>query len=436
MWRLFITLYLLIAAFGLSIDSFVTYYVDTFHKEVLAEDDSKVSKTWLLALEHFSQDAEFDELKNVFSRGNQGSNLPVNVLSMEEFENQYPQAVSGFNEYSQFHLDFDKFEFLYKMTNRPAVLKIGPIDTSPELSDLWTFTDYLTYFLLAVLILLWQLNLWRKLVGLEKQVVEFGEGNLTARASENPGARIGKLNNTFNSMADKTSQLLLQNKQLIRAVSHELRAPISRLRCQVDLLDTDSNRSQYAPYVDDMSGDITALENLVGEILDFSRLEVSNSASINVSEQNLKPLLSEILAITNREYSRDFSLHCAPDVCARIDDILIRRAIGNLVQNAARYCAYQVEVRVELDEKSALVVVHVDDDGPGIPENERDRIFEPFARLDQSRTRNSGGYGLGLAIVKQIAALHEGDVLITKSPLNGARFSLRLPACSAQQDVV
>jgi len=433
MWRLFITLYALLAGYLLVIDFLPYEYVLNFHRDTLLEDQSKDSKSWLQAIDHFTQDASLEEIREVIDEGNRESNMPIVVLSRAEMERQYPQAISQFNEYNQFFLDLDGFEFLYRMNNQPAVLKVGPIDTITRLDDLEYMFEYVAWLLLAVVILFWQVNLWRKLVGLERKVVEFGGGNLSARASEKAGVRIGKLNSVFNGMAEKIGQLLVQNKQLIRAVSHELRAPISRMRCQIDLLDADNTPSQNAIYLADMSGDITELENLVEEILNYSRLEASDSVVSNIRERNVKPVLEELLNTMNREASNITSLACASDVCARFDEMYFRRAVGNLVQNATRYCANIVNVSVAADKKNAMVIIHVDDDGPGIPLDERARVFEPFTRLDQSRTRDTGGYGLGLAIVKQIAQFHGGDVQISTSPLNGARFSLAMPGCSGKK---
>ena len=263
MWRLFATLYVLVVVFSLVVDVVYDRYLVAFHQEALMEDQSRDTLSWLRALEHFAGEASVAELEDVFSRANESSNWPVEVLSPSRFEHLYPEAELRFNDYGLFFLDVDESEFLYRMASRQAVLKFGPMGTIPELEELGAGLDYIVWFLLAVVILLWQVNLWRKLVGLERQVVAFGEGDMSARASERPGVRVGKLNAAFNGMAEKTSRLLLQNKQLIRAISHELRAPISRLRCQVDLLDTDGTRSRDALYLDDMSDDITELESLV-----------------------------------------------------------------------------------------------------------------------------------------------------------------------------
>ena len=146
---------------------------------------------------------------------------------------------------------------------------------------------------------------------------------------------------------------------------------------------------------------------------------------MDADERPLRPVLVDLLVVMSRELSRDIPLICDIDVRAGIDERHLRRVVGNLVQNAARYCVDVVEVTVERDH--AAVLVHVDDDGSGIPHEERDRIFEPFARLDQSRARDSGGYGLGLAIVGQIVRLYAGDVRVSTSPVGGARFTIVLP---------
>jgi len=427
MWRLFITLYILMLVFFIGIEFFAFEYVVAYHEETLVEDLSRDSESWLVALEKLSQNKSIDELKTVFSQSNQNANLPIEVLTRLEAEQRYPEALPQFNQYRQYFLDLDDFEFLYLMNNRDAVLKVGPMETISEFEALELNIYYAAAMALAFVIVLWQFSFWRKLVSLERVVVEFGEGNLAARVSERSRVRVGKLNKTFNGMAEKISQLVLQNKQLIRAVSHELRAPISRLRCQVDLLDENKSGSEHIPYLEDMSADITELENLVGEILDYSRLEAADGVSCDIKTHQLKPVLANLLITMNRDSPVEVLLNCPSNAYARMDERRFRRAIGNLIQNATRYCSSTVNVSVSLDIKKSLTFVHVDDDGPGIPADDRDRLFEPFERLDQSRARDSGGYGLGLAIVKQIAQLHSGAVELTTSPLGGARFTLTLP---------
>jgi len=103
----------------------------------------------------------------------------------------------------------------------------------------------------------------------------------------------------------------------------------------------------------------------------------------------------------------------------------LERVIRNLVRNALRHATGRIEVVVE--ERGKTLAIHVDDDGPGVPEEKRGSVFKPFMRLDKSRNRKSGGYGLGLAIAQRITLWHRGRLKITRSPLKGARFTLFLP---------
>jgi signal transduction histidine kinase len=112
-------------------------------------------------------------------------------------------------------------------------------------------------------------------------------------------------------------------------------------------------------------------------------------------------------------------------VAVEIDARLFRRAISNLIVNALRHAHSRVEV--SLERKEQVLCIHVDDDGPGIPVADRERIFEPFQRLDDERTRNGRGSGLGLAIVRRIAEVHGGHISVLTSGLGGARFQFSLP---------
>jgi len=123
MWRLFITLYALLLAYILVIDVLRYKYVLKYHGAAVQEDLSRDSKSWLRALDHFTQEASIEELRDVLDEGNVGSNTPILVLSQKEFEQEYPQAIDQFNEFNQYWLDPDDFEFLYRMENKQTVLR-------------------------------------------------------------------------------------------------------------------------------------------------------------------------------------------------------------------------------------------------------------------------------------------------------------------------
>jgi signal transduction histidine kinase len=141
----------------------------------------------------------------------------------------------------------------------------------------------------------------------------------------------------------------------------------------------------------------------------------------------LMPWLREICAYLAVELeSVRFNLRAvevSDTFTAYLDPRQMGRAVSNLLCNAARYAHAQVDLSIECADN--LILLHVDDDGPGIPETARERVFEPFMRLDESRNRESGGFGLGLAIVQRIVEWHGGHASVSQSPLGGARFTLQ-----------
>ncbi len=427
MWRLFLTLYLLVAPFAVGFGLLTSSYIYTFHKDLVVEESTQAILGWLKIFDYLAEQQDSREWEALLEQISHETHWPASLLTSNDLSRQYPQAISNFEKNNIFFIDVENFELLYQLKNQQGVLHIGPLQPSEDggFVDIERRLDYVFLFLLGVLIFLWQLHLWRKLVRLEQVAEAFGEGKLDARASEAPSIRVGNLNQSFNNMADKISQLIQQNRQLTRAISHELRSPISRLRCLNDLMDSASSSVQPKNYIDNMAEDITELEELVDEILNFTRMNTSTNIA-DLQKQTLKPVLQDVLLKVKREIDREIILNCDSDISAEIDTTLFQRAVGNLVRNAARYCANVVEVNVVHDSDLSAVLLHVDDDGPGIPLEHRQRIFEPFARIDQSRTRETGGYGLGLSIVKQIAEHHGGDVQVSTSPLNGARFTLTL----------
>jgi two-component system, OmpR family, sensor kinase len=278
---------------------------------------------------------------------------------------------------------------------------------------------------LAILfpILLWSRSHWTGLQALSRVADEVGAGHLAARAVMRPSASIYPLAERMNHMAGKIESLLDAQRNLLHSVSHELRTPIARLEFALELLRAAADNPALEQRIAAMEGDLAELNGLVGELLSMTRMEGG------------QPLLREPLAVD--EVLRQCVSALPPGPCAltlalppalgtvEADRRLLARAIGNLLRNAQKYGTK--EIRLSALRGAALEIV-VEDDGPGIPEAERGKVFEPFYRLDRSRDRATGGFGLGLSIAAKAVALHQGTIRIDTSPLGGARFVITLPA--------
>lgn len=407
-------------------DKLEDFLVGHIWDDVVAREAYLDMSGWLITLDHLAQFQDPQEWDAMLEKIGRESSFPVSLLSRELQTQQYPESVPSLDQSGIYFIDYDDFEVLYGIGGQGDVLHIGPWVTSEEVLSIGHFLEIFSFVMLAVFILIWHFFLWRKLVKLDSMAEQFGAGNLDARVSERFHSRVGGLNQSLNKMADQISQLLRQNKQLLHSVSHELRSPISRLRCVIDLVDSDVSTLKKKEYVNDMAEDITELENLVDEVLDYSYLE-SLDNSIQRKPHSIKDILEGSIRKWKRETGAEINLYCDDSVNVVIDRALFIRAVGNLVTNATRYCRKEVQINVEKNDKLNSIVVHVDDDGPGIAVAERDNIFEPFARPDSSRARETGGYGLGLAIVNQIVKQHQGTVEISTSPLGGARLTIAIP---------
>lgn len=267
----------------------------------------------------------------------------------------------------------------------------------------------------------------RKLQLIQSGVNEVGDGNLDTRVQVVGQDEIARLAATFNAMTEHIKRLIESQRELTRAVSHELRTPVARIRFAVDMLaDTDDQESRETQrdYIDE---DIESLNGLIDEILTYAKLE-EGSPKLDLESVNLKELVEQIVRETNALGKPIEVVGVTPSakVTAVADRRYLHRVVQNLAGNALRYAESKIIISAGVRKGEAFVCV--EDNGHGIPEEDRDKVFVPFARLDDSRTRASGGYGLGLSIVSRIAFWFNGNMSVDESPtLGGARFTMRWP---------
>lgn len=264
----------------------------------------------------------------------------------------------------------------------------------------------------------------------ESVAVRIARGELEARVESGRGNLVSRLSRSFNGMADQIQRLVEVQREMIHAVSHELRTPVARIRFGVQMIETARDEETLLRQLDGIDNDIQELDELIDEILTYARLEqggpvfslrpgsVTDIVRQVVEEQQVIHPATHIEA----DIPEDSEVYSESDIEPRY----LHRAIQNLVGNACRYAKGEVRVRCLLDEENCRV--DVEDDGPGVPEQDWEKVFSAFARLDDSRTRNSGGYGLGLSIVRRILFWHGGQSFVGRSnELGGARFSLVWP---------
>lgn len=309
-------------------------------------------------------------------------------------------------------------------------LSIGPVSAlEPTPISLLLLVLVILLGVLAAIIYLIVRGVEARLARLELAAGRVASGRLDTRVKVDGGGFIGRVGMAFNAMAAQVQSLLRSQQEMIRAVSHELRTPVARIRFAVQMVEDMTDDPAVHRQLHGIDRDIEELDQLIDEILTYARLD---SSMVNGAE--LERTLVDCRAVAERVFETLAPLHghlqlelaSGPEIEVQADPRYLQRALQNLVGNACRYANSKVRVRIALE--SRLVRLDVEDDGPGIPASERQLIFKPFARLDDSRTRSSGGYGLGLSIVQKIMAWHGGSVVVDDSKeLGGARFTLLLP---------
>ena len=310
-------------------------------------------------------------------------------------------------------------QWLVALRNPPDPLDINLLS--------WGITVLIGAALLGCL-LLWLWPHWRDLQRLKVTAQLLGQGQLSERTMISPRSNIGALAQVFDTMAQDLEQLLTQQRELLNAVSHELRTPLTRLDFGLVLLYDElpaSSRKRLMQLV----GHVRELDELVLELLSYSRLQTPGQLVDRVDVSLLEFVDSILGSFAEELDSRGicWEVRVASDLQRfALDPRLTARAVQNLIRNAMRYCDRHLLLTLD---HSALghCLLSVEDDGIGIPEHEREQIFQPFYRLDRSRDRATGGFGLGLAISRRVIESQGGQLSVGQSELGGARFCIVLP---------
>lgn len=276
------------------------------------------------------------------------------------------------------------------------------------------------FAIVAALVFFWVRPFWRDLRRLHAAADEVGAGRFDRAPAVGRFSPLKQFSVAFQVMAGRIAGLLQSHRTLTSAVSHELRTPLARLRFSHSLAREEPTPAGKNRFLARMEGDIAEIDALTTELLDYARFERGLPA-IQLQNVPAESWLEDLLAD-----ARDTRGSHAPTMAIRpivgvetlrCEPRYMARAVVNLVRNALAHARSTVAVSIATE--GGRTAIHVDDDGEGVPGSHRERLFEPFVRMDGSRARDSGGFGLGLAIVREIARWHGGEAAISDSPFGG-----------------
>ncbi|AXI62117.1 two-component sensor histidine kinase [Pseudomonas kribbensis] len=318
----------------------------------------------------------------------------------------------------------DYTQFISNIDGGSQLLSIK-LPPEPSLMPFYISAAYMMLaVLLGIVLYFWVRPHWRDLEKLRLAAERFGDNDLSARIQLSKRSNIRDLAEHFNLMAARIEGLIANQRELTNAVSHELRTPIARLSFELDQLKQQPDASQNRELIADMYADLGELEEMVSELLTYASLERGATVITRENIQAANWLDSVVGSVALEAEAAGVQLligECRVEE-VRIEPRFMARAVINLLRNAIRYAEQRVEV--SLVRIGDQYEVQVNDDGPGVPLAGREKIFEPFSRLDASRDRRTGGFGLGLALVRRVSQSHGGRVEVGDSPWGGASFRM------------
>lgn len=299
-------------------------------------------------------------------------------------------------------------------------LNVGTRFERPPLQ--WPVASMLTFGLTAALILVaacWYLltRLVGPLAGLARSAERLGRGEHVDPLPEAGPDEVRNLTRAFNRMQARLTRFVANRTRMLAAVSHDLRSPLTALRVRAELVDDDETREALVESVEEM-------QQMAEATLDFAK-GLSGSEAPEIVD--LGTLLADIAATDQNSVQ----LEPGPRIALRVRPLAIRRALRNLVTNAIRY-GEKARISWRLVDDDVVIEIH--DRGPGIPEGELERVFDPFYRLEASRSLETGGHGLGLSIARSIMRDHGGEITLVTPPEGGLVARVILPLESVDEE--
>jgi two-component system sensor histidine kinase RstB len=356
--------------------------------------------------------------------------LPVVVLQHAIPELPDKNQITVPNYEARYNVSKSEGRFYSYIPHLNSIVELGPVVFHQGLSVHSVLVVIALAVILSGIAVYWLVHRFElNLQHLERASTRIASGHLNSRVKVNNVDSFGRLGLAFNRMAEQIQRLMGVQKEMIRAVSHELRTPVARMRFGMQMLEDSTTDSYLQKQLQDMDKDLQELDELVDEILTYARLE-EGGPILDFKEFNLLELIEKVVEETRRrtdqvEIEWQSDMQDADAIHSDIEYRYMHRALQNLVGNGCRYAKQKIMVSYHF--KDDICRIDVEDDGDGIPEKDWDRVFSLFTRLDDSRTRTSGGYGLGLSIVRRIIYWHGGKALVGRSRWGGAKMSLIWP---------
>ncbi|MES9859851.1 MAG: ATP-binding protein [Candidatus Thiodiazotropha sp. LLP2] len=380
---------------------------------------------------HISQSGEIDyeAIHNIAEE----LDLSVNIINPDDFvltiteQNEIKE-----NGFLEFYNENNKYGQLIPIKQASMLIEITSIGSFFQNDNLFEISSLFLLVLLSVLGLFFATKPYEEqLIGVYKNLLVLNSNGKVTRLNNTqsgyPGdiaRELDSLTVNINNLVESRTSLLVAHQDLLHGVAHEFRSPMARLSFAIEMMSTSKSYNDTKSLYEDICNALDEMDQLVKEVLQYSRLQ-HGEKSREYNTVNIAKLVRAVIA-KQKNITPGITISSeGKELEIEVIEYLIERAVVNLLRNACHFARHKVVISWQRHNNN--IEIKVADDGIGIPPGKRELIFEPFTRLDPSRSRESGGIGLGLSITKSICTNHHGTISAGESPLGGAEFCLNIP---------
>ena len=371
-----------------------------------AYENEEYDKEFLILVfrEHLDFNVKFEPLKILPSKDKERRFSPIDRTLRRELKAKFTNYWFDTTSYKNLIDLRIKYEDGYFQFYVP---KERVTSSSARIFALWIT---MPAFLLITISIIFLKNQTRPIISLAKASEKFGRGEEVGEYRPSGALEIRQAGYEFDKMRKRITRHLNQRSEMLSGISHDLRTPLTRIKLQLAFI-KDKEISNK------LSNDVSEMEKMLNEYLQFA----SSSSEEKTETFNISELLeSTIIRYEKKEITTDISERVFLDGRKS----LIRRCFNNLIDNSIKYSN---NILISLKKSANSIIIIIDDDGPGIPKNERENVFKPFYKIDKSRSDSKSSVGLGLSIASDIIRSHGGNISLETSPTNGLRTKIFLP---------
>jgi two-component system osmolarity sensor histidine kinase EnvZ len=369
-------------------------------------ENEEYDKEFLILVfrEHLDFNVKFEPLKILPSKDKERRFSPIDRTLRRELKEKFTNYWFDTTSYKNLIDLRIKYEDGYFQFYVP---KERVTSSSARIFALWIT---MPAFLLIAISIIFLKNQTRPIISLAKASEKFGRGEKVEEFRPSGALEIRQAGYEFDKMRKRITRHLNQRSEMLSGISHDLRTPLTRIKLQLAFI-KDKEISNK------LSNDVSEMEKMLNEYLQFA----SSSSEEKTETFDISELLeSTIIRYEKKEITTDITERVFLDGRKN----LIRRCFNNLIDNSIKYSN---NILISLKKSANSIIIIIDDDGPGIPKNERENVFKPFYKIDKSRSNSKSSVGLGLSIASDIIRSHGGNISLETTPANGLRTKIILP---------